>query len=173
MVMPREENDERSTPMATQRRPKNPTRRPKRITPALVLSAVAMFTALTGAAVALPGQNTVNSGDIIDQTVKARDMKTASVKADEIGDGIQSRSNSVTVNGNVTNGNYIVETVVASCAPGEELISGSGAWANAANEELWLQEVVLNHNSEQVTVAGGSDTNTNRTLFAYAHCLQA
>ena len=159
--------------MATERRPKNQIRPTKRITPALVLSAVALFTALSGAAVALPGSNTVNSGDIVDQTVKARDMKTASVKADEIGEGIQSRSNSTTVSGNVTNGNYIVETVTASCAPGEELVSGSGAWANNANEELWLQEVILNHNAEEVTVAGGSDTNADRTLFAYAHCLQA
>ena len=104
----------------------------------------ALFAALSGAAVALPGQNTVNSGDIIDQKVKARDLKTASVKADEISDGIQPRSNSVSVpGGGAENGAYIVEQVTASCAPGEELISGSGHWGNNADEELFLQEVVL------------------------------
>jgi dissimilatory sulfite reductase (desulfoviridin) alpha/beta subunit len=149
-------------------------RRSKRITPATVLSGVALFVALSGAAVALPGQNTVNSGDIIDQSVKARDLKTASVKADEISDGIQPRSNSVVVNGGINeNGAYTVEQVTASCQPGEELISGSGHWTNNANEELFLQEVVLNHATEQVTVRGGNDTDNNRTLHAVAHCIQA
>jgi hypothetical protein len=160
--------------MATERRPKRQTRPAKRITPALVLSAVALFTALSGAAVALPGSNTVNSGDIVDQTVKARDMKTASVKADEISDGIQPRSNSVSVpGGGAENGAYIVEQVSASCAPGEELISGSGHWSNNDDEELFLQEVVLNHNAETVTVRGGNDAGANRSLFAVAHCIQA
>jgi hypothetical protein len=168
MVMPREENDERSTPMATE------SRRSRKITPALVLSVLALFTALSGAAVALPGSNTVNSGDIVDQTVKARDLKTASVRADELGDGINPRTNTTVVNGGVNeNGAYAVESVTASCAPGEELISGSGHWSNNPNEELFLQEVILNHNAEQVTVAGGNDTNNNRTLIAVAHCIQA
>ena len=160
--------------MATERRPKNQIRPTKRITPALVLSAVALFAALSGAAVALPGSNTVNSGDIVDQTVKARDMKTASVKADEIGDGIQSRSNSVSVpGGGAENGAYLTEQVSASCAPGEELISGSGHWSNNDDEELFLQEVVLDHNAETVTVRGGNDVGANRFLFAVAHCIQA
>ena len=160
--------------MATERRPKNQIRPAKRITPALVLSAVALFTALSGAAVALPGSNTVNSGDIVDQTVKARDMKTASVKADELGDGIQPRFNSTVVNGGANqNAAYAVESVTASCAPGEELISGSGHWSNNPNEELFLQEIILNHVTEQVTVAGGNDTDNNRTLTAVAHCIQA
>jgi hypothetical protein len=160
--------------MATERRPKNQIRPAKRITPALVLSAVALFTALSGAAVALPGSNTVNSGDIIDQTVKARDMKTASVKADELGDGIQPRSNSVLVpGGGAENGAYLVDQVTASCAPGEELISGSGHWSNNDDEELFLQEVTLDHNAETVTVRGGNDAGANRLLFAVAHCIQA
>jgi hypothetical protein len=149
-------------------------RRNRKITPALVLSAVALFTALSGAAVALPGSNTVNSGDIVDQKVKARDLKTASVKADEVSDGIQPRFNSVAVSGGTAeNGAYLTDQVTASCAPGEELISGSGHWSNNPDEELFLQEVVLNHNTEQVTVAGGNDSGANRTLTAVAHCIQA
>jgi hypothetical protein len=149
-------------------------KRVRRFSPALVLSVVALFAALSGAAVALPGQNTVNSGDIVDETVKARDMKTASVKADEVGDGIQPRFSSVVVDGGTNeNGAYIVEEATASCAHGEELISGSGHWSNSPNEELFLQEVVLDHNAEQVSVRGGNDTNTDRTLIAVAHCIQA
>ena len=133
-----------------------------------------MFAALSGAAVALPGNDTVNSGDIIDQKVKARDLNTASVKADEVGDGIQSRTNTVVVSGGTAeNGTYLTGQVTAGCAPGEELISGSGHWSNNPDEELFLQEVILDHNSEQVTVAGGNDSGANRTLIAVAHCLQA
>jgi hypothetical protein len=149
------------------------TRR-RRISPALVISVAAMFAALSGAAVALPGSNTVNSGDIIDQKVKARDLKTASVKADELSDGIQPRANSVSVSGGTgENGAYLTEQVTATCAPGEELISGSGHWNNSPDEELFLQEVFLNHDAEAVTVAGGNDSGINRTLIAVAHCLEA
>jgi hypothetical protein len=144
------------------------------LSPALVLSVVALFAALSGVAAALPGQNTVNSGDIVDETVKARDIKDGGVKAGEISDGIQPRSNSVAVAGGTgENGVYVVEQVTASCAPGEELISGSGHWSNNADEELFLQEIVLDHNAEQVTVRGGNDTGASRTLFAVAHCIQA
>jgi hypothetical protein len=150
------------------------TKRARRFSPALVLSVLALFAALSGAAVALPGQNTVNSGDIVDEKVKARDLKTASVKADEISDGIQPRTNSVSVPGGTgENSAYLVEQVSASCAPGEELISGSGHWSNNPDEELFLQEIVLDHAAEQVTVRGGNDTGANRTLFAVAHCIQA
>jgi hypothetical protein len=150
------------------------SKRTRRFSPALVLSVVALFAALSGAAVALPGQNTVNSGDIIDQKVKSRDLKTASVKADEISDGIQPRSNSVSVpGGGAENGAYIVEQVTASCAPGEELISGSASWNNSPNEELFVQEVILDHTNEEVTAAGGNDTAADRTLFVVAHCLQS
>jgi hypothetical protein len=145
-----------------------------RFSPAMAVSIVALFAALTGAAAALPGTDTVNSRDIIDQAVKAKDLNTASVQADELGDGIHSHTESVVVDGGINeNGGYGVEEATASCDPGEELISGSGAWSNNANEELFLQEVILDHNNEEVTVRGGNDTNADRTLFAAAHCLQA
>jgi hypothetical protein len=133
-----------------------------------------MFAALSGAAVALPGTDTVNSGDIVDQTVKARDMKSGSVTADEIGDGITAHTESVVVDGGVNqNGAYNVEQATSQCGPGEELISGSGAWNNNPDEELFIQEIILDHTNEEVTVAGGNDTDTDRTLFAVAHCLEA
>jgi hypothetical protein len=150
------------------------SKRARRFSPALVVSIAALFAALSGAAMALPGQNTVNSGDIIDQKVKARDLKTASVKADEIGEGIQPRTNSVVVDGNTANnGHYIVESTTSSCAPGEELVSGSASWNNSPNEELFVQEVILDHTNEEVTAAGGNDTAADRTLFVVAHCLQS
>ena len=43
--------------------------------PALAVSLVALFAAITGAAAALPGSQTVNSGDIKNETVKSIDLK--------------------------------------------------------------------------------------------------
>ncbi len=43
--------------------------------PALAVSLVALFAAITGAAAALPGTQTVNSGDIKNETVKSIDLK--------------------------------------------------------------------------------------------------
>jgi hypothetical protein len=202
--------------------------------PALVISLVALFAALSGAALALPGTETVNSGDIKNEAVKSVDLKDGqavtgddvvdesltgtdvtdetiassdvqnetllstdiadqaitgadvagdtlqagdlspnSVRAQEIGDGIHNHQNSVVVaGGTALNANYNYELVTASCGAGEELISGSGHWANEdPGEELMLSEVILDHGAETVTVRGGNDSGTDRTLVAVASCL--
>lgn len=54
------------------------SRRP-RISPALVISSIALFAALASTAAALPGSNTVRSDDIVDQQVKNRDIKDNAV----------------------------------------------------------------------------------------------
>jgi hypothetical protein len=51
--------------------------------PALVVSMVALFVALSGAALALPGQNTVTSGDIANETLKSVDLKDEKAVASE------------------------------------------------------------------------------------------
>ena len=43
--------------------------------PALVISLVALFAALSGAALALPGSQTVNSGDVKNESLKSIDLK--------------------------------------------------------------------------------------------------
>jgi hypothetical protein len=43
--------------------------------PALVISLVALFAALSGAALALPGTQTVNSGDVKNESLKSIDLK--------------------------------------------------------------------------------------------------
>ena len=212
--------------------------------PALVISLVALFAALSGAALALPGTETVNSGDIKNEAVKSVDLKDGaavtgddvvdesltgtdvtdetiasndvqnetlqstdiadqaitgtdvagdtlqandlaansvdqselapnSVRAQEIGDGIHNHPNTVVVAGGTgQNANYNFNSVTASCAAGEELISGSGHWIGDANgEELMLSEVILDHNAETVTVKGGNDFGVDRTLVAAASCL--
>ena len=55
--------------------------------PALVISIVALFAALSGAAVALPGTETVNSGDIKNESVKSVDLKDGqAVTSDDVTD---------------------------------------------------------------------------------------
>jgi hypothetical protein len=169
------------------------SRRHRRLTPSLVLSVGALFLALSGAAVALPGTDTVDSGDIVDDTVRSEDIKNDKVKtadlqdegvtkddlgpgsvgASEIGDAIEARSASVSVPGGVNeNGAYTVRSATASCEAGEELIGGSARWQNEqANEELFIQEINLNHGAESVTAAGGGDVDEDRTFMAVALCL--
>jgi hypothetical protein len=202
--------------------------------PALVISLVALFAALSGAAIALPGSETVNSGDIKNESIKSVDLKDNkavatddvidetltgtdvadgtiasadvqdeslqstdvannsltgsdiedasvsagdlgpnSVRGQELGDGIHNHNNTVVVpGGTAQNANYNFQLVTASCAAGEELISGSGHWTgDAQGEELMLSEVVLDHNAETVTVKGGNDFGVDRTLVAVASCL--
>jgi hypothetical protein len=175
---------------------KSEERRPRSLRRAapLLLSGLALFAATTGIATALPGQDSVNSGDIKDNTVKSRDLKDGaavgsvdvidnsltagdlapnSVRSQELGDGIHAHSATANVPGGVNqNGAYVVRSATASCGANEELISGSAHWSNeGANEELFVSEVVLNHSAETVTVKGGNDTANDRTLVAVAHCL--
>lgn len=171
-------------------------RKPRRFRNAapLVLSALALFAATTGAASALPGTSTVNSGDVKDETLKSQDLKDgkavagsdvvdssitrddlapSSVRTEELGDGIHAHNNSVVVPGSVAqNANYVTREVTASCGGGEELISGSANWTNNnGGEEVMISEATLDHNAEAVTVTGGTDIAQDRTLVAVAHCL--
>jgi hypothetical protein len=52
--------------------------------PATAIAFVALFAALAGGAVALPGNNTVTSGDIVNSTIKSKDIKNSQVKAQDI-----------------------------------------------------------------------------------------
>ena len=154
----------------------------RRISPALVLSVVALFAALSGAAVALPGMNTVQSNDVINEALKSADLKDGEVGSSDIGSSavrstelasMHTHENSVIVPGGVNeNATYNAESVDASCGAGEQLVSGSGHWTgDGADEELFLSEIMLNHGSGTVTVRGGNDIGPGRTLVAVAHCL--
>ena len=52
-----------------------------------VVGYLGVFLALTGTAVALPGTNTVDSGDIIDGQVKTPDLAGSAVNGSSIADG--------------------------------------------------------------------------------------
>ena len=164
------------------------------VTPSLILSVGAVFLALSGVATALPGTETVNSGDIVDNAIKSEDLKDDkavegidvvdatlaaedlapdSVRSEEIGDGVHSHSDTITVGGGAAeNGAYLTNSATAQCTAGEEVMSGHGAWSdNASGDELMISEVVVNHGTESVTVVGANDSGSDRTLVAVANCL--
>jgi hypothetical protein len=69
--------------------------------PALVISLVALFAALSGAALALPGTQTVNSGDVKNESLKSIDLKDNKAVAssdviDESLTGADVQDNSIT-----------------------------------------------------------------------------
>ncbi|CAN5493616.1 hypothetical protein BH10ACT11_BH10ACT11_00490 [soil metagenome] len=153
-----------------------------RVNPALVLSIVAVFLALSGAAVALPGIGTVNSGDVKDNTLKSVDVKADSlgsedlapnsVQGSELG-SIHNHVATVSVPGAVAeNGAYLTRSVTAVCGPGEQLLSGGGHWmSEGANEELFISEILPDPQANGVEVKGGNDTASARTLVAVAVCI--
>lgn len=56
---------------------------------ALVVGIVALVAALAGSAIALPGNNSVNSGDIKDGQVSTKDLKIAHLRVDGSGNIVQ------------------------------------------------------------------------------------
>ena len=56
------------------------------------IGVVALIVALSGSAIALPGRNTVNSGDIQDGTVKSKDMKIAYLYVQPDEDVVQTKN---------------------------------------------------------------------------------
>jgi hypothetical protein len=59
----------------------------RRPSPAMVVAVIALVGALGGAAVALPGRNSVRSDDIAPKAVKTKDLAPKAVKAGKIGSG--------------------------------------------------------------------------------------
>ena len=59
----------------------------RRPSPAMAVAFVALVAALTGSAVALPGKNKVDSGDIKNNTIGSGDLKNNSVKSKDVRNG--------------------------------------------------------------------------------------
>jgi hypothetical protein len=58
-----------------------------KIQPGSAIAMVALFVALSGTAVALPGSNTVNSGDIRNNAVRSADLRNNDVRTQDIRNG--------------------------------------------------------------------------------------
>ncbi len=55
-----------------------------RPTPAMIVALIALVAAMSGAALALPGKNSVNSGDLKDGAVRSKDIKKNAVRSKQI-----------------------------------------------------------------------------------------
>jgi hypothetical protein len=55
--------------------------------PGTLLGVIAIVLALAGSAVALPGKDTVNGGDVKSNSIKSRHLRDGKVKSADIGDG--------------------------------------------------------------------------------------
>jgi len=157
---------------------KNQTRTNRwRQAPALVLSLMALFAALSGAAVALPGTQTVNSGDIKDESVKSIDLKdNAAVTGDDVVD--ESLTGTDITDETIAGTDVTDETIASNDVQNETLLSTDIAdqaitGADVAGDTLEANDLAPNsvnsqeigdgiHNHQNtVVVAGGTGQNAN------------
>ncbi len=135
--------------------------------PALVISLVALFAALSGAALALPGTQTVNSGDIKDNAVKSIDLKdNAAVTTDDVVDesltGTDVADNTIAssdVQDETLLSNDIADQAITGAdVAGDTLQSNDLAPNSVGSEEIG--DGIHNH-SNTVVVPGGTGQNAN------------
>jgi hypothetical protein len=103
----------------------------RRPSPALAVAFVALLAALSGTAVALPGKNTVDSGDIKKNAVRSADIKNGGVTSADL------RNNGVTsadVRDNALTGTDIDESSLGTVPSANSANSATSA-TNAANAD--------------------------------------
>jgi hypothetical protein len=95
-----------------------------------IVGLVALFFALSGAAYALPGVNTVDSGDIIDNAVLSRDIRDDIIRsrdlADDSAQGIDVRDNSLTGD-DIDESTLDVDESTLAAVPNANALGGVGA----------------------------------------------
>jgi hypothetical protein len=135
--------------------------------PALILSLMALFAALSGAAVALPGTQTVNSGDIKDESVKSIDLKdNAAVTGDDVVD--ESLTGTDVTDGTIASSDVTDETLLSTDIADQAItgadVAGDTLQANdLAPSSVGAQEIgdgIHNHQNT-VVVPGGTAQNAN------------
>ena len=136
--------------------------------PALVVAIVALFAALSGAAVALPGQSTVTSGDIVNETIKSVDLKDGkAVAGADVED--ETLTTSDVAPDTLTADDLAPNSVRSSEIPDQEVGS-----SELANDSVGAQEIGdgIAPRFNTVTVGGGTAENARyNTNTVTAQCL--
>ena len=170
-----------------------------RPSPSLVLSLFTLFIALTTTAVALPGRNLVEKGDIAKGAVKARDLAPGSVKSRAIrkkavtgaklaNHAVTKRSlaassvgafalgDTTTVSAPIVDVDAIPDdvwttsaTAVAVCPPGGTLLGGGVAIAGSSRHRAFVQTSAPNGDRWEGTIS--TDTAGASPGQVYAVCL--
>ena len=115
----------------------------RRPSPALAVAFIALLAALSGTAVALPGKNTVDSGDIKRNAVRSSDVRSGAIRTADI------RNNAVTsakVRNNTVTGNDVNESTFGKVPSATNADTATNA-TNATN-------------ATRATTAGGVDGRT-------------
>ena len=140
--------------------------------PALIVSGVALFAAITGAAVALPGTQTVNSGDVKNESLKSVDLKDGAAVAssdviDESITGTDILDGSV-ASADVTDDSLTSTDVKNATLTGADVQDGSLASADVQDNTLTANDLAANsvESSELAADAVNSSEVADRSLNA-------
>jgi hypothetical protein len=142
--------------------------------PGTVLGAVALFLAMQGVAAALPGVNTVDTGDIINGEVKSGDIGASEVRAVDIHAGAvrASELGATWITGLGTPiGPGATDSVTATCPAGYQAVGTGFNW-DVSVAGLYTTSLEITA-TNAVTATGFNDTAGNRTLSARAYCIVA
>ena len=156
--------------------------------PALVISLVALFAALSGAALALPGTETVNSGDIKNNAVKSIDLKdNAAVTTDDVVD--ETLTGTDVADETIAGNDVQDETIASNDVQNQTLLSSDIAdqaitGADVAGDTLQANDLApdsvrsdelgdgIRNRYDTVTVPGGTGQNANYNFASTtASCL--
>lgn len=133
--------------------------------PALVISLVALFAALSGAALALPGKETVNSGDIKNNTVKSVDLKDGKAVAstDVVDDSLLSEDvQDETLTGqDIKDGSVASSDVATDTLQANDLAPDSVGSSELQNNSVGAAQIgdKIHLHTNSVSVAGGTAEN--------------
>lgn len=106
-----------------------------RPTPSFVVSMVALLVGLSGTAMALPGQNTVNSGDIVDNTIKSVDLKdNQAVRTQDVVD--QTLTSDDVADQSLTGNDVAPETLTGSNIAPDSIAAADLAPNSVASSEI-------------------------------------
>lgn len=113
-----------------------------RISPALVISCVAVFLALGGTALAAVGKNTVRSAHIVDGTVRTIDLRDSAVNSAKVADESLTAAD---LGANSVNSDEIAENAVGTSevAP-DSLTAGDLGAASVTSSEVADQSLTAN-----------------------------
>jgi hypothetical protein len=135
--------------------------------PGLIVAVVALVVAMTGAAIALPGKNSVKPGDIAKNAVKSKQIKNGQVKSSDIGD------NQVKA-GEIAAGAVGAEEIAADAVNGSKVENESLGADDIGDYDTFNERVVATEGADFATARAAApeiELATFGSLSIYGKCL--
>jgi hypothetical protein len=153
-----------------------------RPSPGLVIASLALFAALAGVAGALPGKNTVNSGDVKKDALKGKDIKESTLKLPAAAvTGEKVAANSLT-GADINYGSHVVtannpegaDGAEASCPAGQIATGGGADSADPADTGALLTSIPEPNTGQAIRWQVFYESTANAgDITAYAICMPA